>query len=118
MVEIVQCFRCKKNDHITSCPPWHMLRVVSAAIMQNGRLWTLPVPARHHALIQLMAKDGVHCLQESQGFLLSDGRFVVRKAAAMVAYYAGQIDEIPSTLTSEDLWDVFGRNPKTGETFK
>ena len=41
-----------------------------------------------------------------QGFLLSDGRFARRKAAASVALRAGQIEKLnwPPNLYSEDLW--------------
>jgi len=43
---------------------------------------------------------------DAQGFLLSDGRFCRRKAAAGIAIKAGQIDELkwPPDLYSEDLW--------------
>ena len=42
----------------------------------------------------------------SRGFVLSDGRFARRKAAAAVAIRAGQIEKLnwPPNLYSEDLW--------------
>lgn len=39
-----------------------------------------------------------------QGFLTSEGRFVTREEAVMIAYRALQIKEKKKTLYSEDLW--------------
>lgn len=84
------------------------LKVVSAAILLEGNLIvSLKQPARHHNILQAMDKLGINKSDIlEQGFLLNDGRFVMRKAAGMIALESGQIDKMisPPTLTSEDLW--------------
>ena len=84
-------------------------RVVAAAISVNGTVYSLPAPARHHDVIRHMRMErGIGPQDETweQGFLLSDGRFARRKAAASVALRAGQIEKLnwPPNLYSEDLW--------------
>lgn len=88
-----------------------MLRVVAAAIRDDeGKVWSLPAPARHYQVIRFMRESGyVGGVNgpDQQGFLLSDGRFARRKAAGPVARKAGQLKDgklIGSVLTSEDLW--------------
>jgi hypothetical protein len=83
------------------------LKVVAAAILKNGKVYTLPPPARHHTIIQQIFDETSEKTRscDDQGFLLSDGRFVLRPAALQVARKAGQVtDIIGSVLTSEDLW--------------
>ncbi len=85
------------------------LRVECAAIMgYDGIAYSLPRPARHNDVIQHMVALGHPTpISGEQGFLLNDGRFVRRKAAAYVAIRNGQCDkvELPGIgLLSQDLW--------------
>ena len=41
---------------------------------------------------------------DAQGFLTSEGRFVCRALAAVIALNADQVDDLSSALFSEDLW--------------
>lgn len=71
---------------------------------------TAPPPARHHTLMHpTTTYTGVRTKPEDQGFLTSDGEFVSREEAFMIATIAGQefIDHpsrINGVLYSEDLW--------------
>jgi hypothetical protein len=84
------------------------LTVAAAAILgHNGDIWSLPRPARHHHVIKFMAESGEPTpINGEQGFVLSDGRFVMRKAAAYLALKNGQIKSLkwPPNLYSEDIW--------------
>lgn len=86
------------------------LTVVAAAIRtDDGRVWSLPKPARHHDVIRMIHESGCE-LQvggERQGFLMSNGYFARRKPALAFARRANQILNgriIGGVLTSEDLW--------------
>lgn len=88
-----------------------MERIVAAAVHRDGMTFTIPPPARHHTIVQMMLeKFGIPCDQSSeQGFLTDAGEFVRRKPAAVIARNAGQIPEEKrtdpqDTLFSEDLW--------------
>lgn len=85
-----------------------MLTVEAVAILgSNVKIWSLPKPARHHNVIKLMADSGEPIpICGEQGFILNDGRFVGRKAAANVAIKAKQIESLkwPPNLYSEDMW--------------
>lgn len=84
------------------------LTVVAAGILgRDDKVWTLPPPARHHHIIKFMAESGEPIpINGEQGFVLNDGRFVMRKAGARVAIAAGQIKALkwPPNLYSEDIW--------------
>lgn len=87
------------------------LTVVAAAVRRDGVVYSLPPPARHHDVIwEICAKCGLSGYQprvDDQGFLLSDGRYAMRRAAAHVALRSGQVTTVahPSHgLFSEDLW--------------
>ena len=85
------------------------IRVVAAAVNHEGKVWTLPAPARHHNVLRYMVEHGVktpiRAGTEDQGFVRSDGKFVSRSAALRIARQADQVgDLIGSILTSEDLW--------------
>lgn len=87
------------------------LTVTAAAIMHpDGRVYSLPPPARHANILWMMVEKRVmppdNALGGEQGFLLSDGRFCRRKPAGVIALKAGQIKELrwPPSLYSEDLW--------------
>ena len=89
------------------------LQVVRAAIRIETPFGEIPFslaqPKRHFEIIEelrLRGYDGP-VQGDRQGFILSDGRFVMRLAAYSVARRAGQIrrgELIGSILTSEDLW--------------
>lgn len=85
------------------------LRVVRAAILDKfGGVHSLPRPARHDDIINSMVAKGLpRPITGEQGFLLNDGRFVMRKAAAHIAISAGQCTkiELPGMgLLSQDVW--------------
>lgn len=86
------------------------LRIETAAIKtDDGTVWTLPRPARHHDVIRHIRDSGVKLPVggDRQGFVLSNGQFARRKPALRVAIRAGQILNgrvIGGILTSEDLW--------------
>ena len=96
--------------------PSTVLTVACAAIKrQDGSIWFVERPQRHHDVIRLMAKTLGWSPGElrvtydaTQGFLLSDGRFVNRKAAKLVAIKAGQLlpraNAHSTELFSEDVW--------------
>ncbi len=81
-------------------------RVVAAAIRKDGKVWSLPPPARHDTVMVMMFDDhGVKAKDADQGFLLDDGTFADRDEAGRVAIEAGQIERLSRlTLFSEDLW--------------
>lgn len=86
------------------------LRIVRAAILlDNGAVFSLPPPARHHHLIKELRENGYTgpLSGERQGFLLNNGQFARRKPALAIAEEAGQLltgDTISWQLTTEDLW--------------
>lgn len=87
------------------------LYVEKAAIaLGDGSFYAVPRPKRHSDVIDIMVKDGHPTpITGEQGFVLSDGRFVDRKEAYVVAKEAEQFVEtyeerMPGTLFSEDVW--------------
>jgi hypothetical protein len=85
--------------------------VVAAAINHNdsGVFVSLPAPARHHDIIAHLAQAGhPKPIRGTQGFMLDDGTFVMRKAALYIAEEAGQLIREPIArghgLFSEDVW--------------
>lgn len=85
------------------------LKVVAAAIIDDdGTVFSVPPPGRHHDVIALMASQDRPCpCIRQQGFVLSDGRYVDRKEAKVVAIAAGQLLERASNLDilfSECVW--------------
>ena len=82
------------------------LRVVAAACHLNGLTYTIPAPARHHDILLLMPSPECHLC--TQGFLLSDGRFIEREGARFVAIDQKQVKDMSilhaRELFSEDLW--------------
>jgi hypothetical protein len=67
------------------------VRVVAAALNISGAIITPPPPARHHDLIHWVGRympSVMTVTQEEQGFLLSDGTFVSRVDAYVVAVRA------------------------------
>lgn len=88
------------------------LRVEKAAIRTSeGEVYSVDQPGRHHDVIRLIRSSGYSgpVGGDRQGFLLSDGRFVMRKGALRVAIKAGQVKRedchAPGIgLFSEDVW--------------
>lgn len=93
---------------MTSKTPGERLTVETAAIWVGGAVFTLPRPNRHHNIMWWLSFLGIRSGQmHRQGFVLSDGTFADRDAAACIALSAGQVDKLtaPPNLYSEDLWD-------------
>ena len=88
------------------------LRVDRAAIRINdGTLFSVDRPGRHHDVIREIRESGYTgpVGGDRQGFILSNGNFVMRKAALRVAIKAGQVlreeCHAPAVgLFSEDVW--------------
>lgn len=82
--------------------------VVAAAIEKDGRIWTLPPPARHHNIIsEIHSEIGKQVTRDyKQGFIDQNGRFLSRWEARRIAICAGQIIDTNwgDELYSEDLW--------------
>jgi hypothetical protein len=85
--------------------------VVAAAIQAFGLTFSLPPPARHHNVLHLMHKleipDRPIWIMSRQGFLLSNGSWVSRKDAWLVAVAAEQLLDRAGNgpeLFSEDVW--------------
>jgi len=97
--------------------------IVAAAIKdKNGKIWTLPNPARHGNIIKLIQEQGLRSISPCvQGFIDNDGKFYNRFEAAEHAVSCDQqflcydplgsgkkirrdTPELPFTLFSEDLW--------------
>lgn len=95
------------NTGNPECP-----RIVAAAVKISGLTISLPKPARHHDVINTLAnmfyRDNEAYFivpPEMQGFLDSDGHFLNRKEAMLIAYAAGQTKVTDrDELYSEDLW--------------
>ena len=83
--------------------------IVAAAIKWHDLLMTLPAPARHADIFDMINRHQLSpeiVLFGRSGFLSSSGRFVDRKLAAVIAHQAGQID-CPAPLdhlSTQDLW--------------
>ena len=71
----------------------------------EGSVISLPEPSRHHHIFGMLMDDELKVYYE-QGFLLEDGEFVDREAAAKIAIESGQVERLiaPPNLFSEDLW--------------
>ena len=85
------------------------LTVETAAIRTaDAKVHTLPRPARHCDIIwHCLANGYAKPLRWEQGFVLSDGSFVNRHTAKLVAYNANQLKPTASKcegLFSEDIW--------------
>lgn len=84
------------------------LTVETAAIRIGSAVFTLPRPNRHHNILWWLSVLGARCARPSdQGFVLSNGHYVSRTAAAELALSNGQVTKLisPPHLYSEDLWD-------------
>jgi len=82
-----------------------MPKIVAAAIKDpEGKVWSLPAPARHENVIRLMCSKGARALDSNEGFLTDEGVFVDRLKAASIARAAGQVKRPVDVLASTDLW--------------
>ena len=87
------------------------MKIVAAAVYANGLIFTKPAPARHHHILNSMAKDfgidaSIHGSPDAQGFLTDQGEFLDRRLAMVCAIDAGQLEQGKwgFELYSEDLW--------------
>lgn len=82
------------------------VRISRAAIKIHDCCCAVDPPERHCDIIRAYARATGNPLPAGsvQGFVTSDGRFVDRAEAAVIAFKAGQIDKPKDELFSEDLW--------------
>lgn len=83
-------------------------RIYGPAIMKDGELFALRIPASHYAVAKMMERDGrKEPLKGAQGFYTTRSGFIDRRAARQIADRAGQIVNPISgsdELFSEELW--------------
>jgi hypothetical protein len=90
-----------------------MRTIIAAALKINGLVAFVERPGRHHHAIHALARGGYPSpvgRGDEQGFVTSEGAFVSRREAMMIAIEAKQL--IPREgqhgpgghLFSEDLW--------------
>jgi hypothetical protein len=97
-------------DEMEQLAPKPIPTIVAAALRcEDGVVYCLDAPARHHDVIQRVASTGaITAVIASckQGFLTSDGLFVDRREAKRIAFAAGQMkrETHPTELFSEDVW--------------
>lgn len=85
-------------------------KIECAAIMGfDGKVYSMPRPNRHHNIIAYMARDLGHPtpISGKQGFVTTDGEFVDRRKAKLIAIENNQL--IPGhsqldILFSECMW--------------
>lgn len=87
--------------------------IISAAVLHNGIIHSMPAPNRHHNIVHAMngereAKGLLLIAHGEQGFLDTNGNFLDREKAAKVAEFWSQIKSreliAAPKLYSEDLW--------------
>ena len=85
-----------------------MPRIFQAAIKFEDVIYTLKKPNRHEDIIKHMADDlGMKTpITGEQGFLDSNGNFINREDALVLARSTGQLlkEYHPKYLFSEDVW--------------
>lgn len=85
-----------------------MERIVAAALRYEGQVYSLPPPARHHSVCQMMSDLGLGPeTMRDQGFITDSGRYVSRSDALIIATAANQLlrKTFPTDLLfSEDVW--------------
>lgn len=89
---------------------WSSVKVEAAAIKDHkGKLWTLPKPSRHPDIMRCMSEKGLSMFvrESDKGFLLTNGEFVSRRTAKVIAGFQGQLLKpscnVPELYT-EDMW--------------
>ena len=82
--------------------------ILNAALRnENQVVFTMPRPNRHHSIINAMFYSEIEKRnQKEQGFMTSEGRFVNRTEAMVIALESGQLTKKTGFdyLFSEDLW--------------
>lgn len=98
---------------VRGTPQTEVPRIVGVALRApDGTIYSLPAPNRHHHLIQHVVSE-LKVIERvgtdwEQGFVDSEGRWLRRKPALIVATKANQLK--PGTVTrggqlySEDIW--------------
>lgn len=82
--------------------------IIGVALEHEGVMHSLPRPARHHDIIQILYQ--VHketIVADTEGFMTSTGRYVLREEALSIAKNANQLlpsHEHPTELFSESVW--------------
>lgn len=80
----------------------------AVAIKYEGTIYTLPQPARHYELVDIIIADKkVYSFDKGiKGFLTDDGTFLARDKAAVHAVSSGQLTKLPvgGDLYSEMVW--------------
>jgi hypothetical protein len=94
------------------CASNNRSRLIRAAVVYADRCY---LSWRHsEAILYIRDKFGVYTPQDSQGFVDEKLYFWGREDSAEIALQFGQIVEQCSILTSEYLWDKYGRPRKPG----
>lgn len=101
---MISSFRQEMNVEHTKTGRWPSLQVVGVAIKaQDGTIYSLPPPNRHHNIIRLMTEAGRSKLDmREQGFILSDHTYATREKAKIVAIAAKQL--LPRASKSKELF--------------
>lgn len=86
-----------------------MIKGVAIISDEDGKMYTLPEPNRHHHVIHMMAKSGLKTpIKGTQGFYDETDTFLSRRAAVRSATISGQLNRDPQWgahgLFSEDIW--------------
>jgi hypothetical protein len=78
----------------------------AAAIRHRGVVYSVERPGRHHDVIRSICAAGYGPVggDSEQGFVTTDGRFVDRREASLIARMGGQVMFVEDTLFSEDVW--------------
>jgi hypothetical protein len=85
-----------------------MITIKAAAILTKaGKVYTSPAPKRHFDIIIAMTKKGYPTTKVQRGFLTSEGKYVNRRQARVIAENANQL--LPNNfglkeLYTEDVW--------------
>ena len=85
------------------------VRIAGVAVKVNGVMYAMGAPNRHHDVIRYIFYRGVQPLVQDQGFMDTNGKFLTRKQAMLLAKLTGQFKRGPDgyqgpELFSEDLW--------------
>lgn len=80
-----------------------------AMLYDDGRVFALPRPHRHHHLYALAAFLGMQPDEHDTGFTTSTGRYVTREQAQLLCIESGQTwrrsgNQSDPKLYSEDVW--------------
>ena len=81
--------------------------ITGVAIKLENEIWSLPKPARHNHVIQLIIEKTIlNRVAGIQGFITDKGEFLDRVQGAKYAIGCGQIEKLKwaPNLYSEDLW--------------